>query len=459
MSDLVNLTTIKFYVTKYRELVPAIDAMNKLFALLLFISFTANSQCKVWKWPDNKSMAQEKVALLQDAVVGKNFSQARAPLHWLLVNAPALHSSIYIHGVTVYEGMIETAASPDLRQLYLDSVLTLYDIRATVCDDQKNSSNRKALALFRYAINDSKPDAILNLMDEAFRICKNDIIDATLVPYMETIVVCQQRGNKMSQAEILSRYEALSLVLDHKLRQSSNDPSRKARLVTYQQQIDQLSYKVIDITCDYIQSTLKPKFLHDPQDPGLAKLLLSKLLQAKCPVDQVWLMAAEVICKNEPDFGLAKTIGIEYYAKDEIEKARNYFALSLTLAPTRADSSDVYVLKGSLWAKSKDLSQARDAFREALRLQPTRTDALIKIGDLYYNSSESCSRKVHEADDRLIYLIAYDYYAKAGDLAKMESAQKVFPSVEEIFLLNYHVGQRMKVGCWINEFTILRTRD
>lgn len=433
--------------------------MSKWFVIYFFISSAAYSQCKVWKWPTNKSKAEEKVALLQDAANNKNFAQGRAALQWLLNNAPALHNSIYIYGATVYEGMIETAVSPDVRQLYIDSLLTLYDLRYKACGDQKNIINRKALALFRYTINGSNPDAILPLMDDAFRVCQYDILDATLVPYMETIVVCRNRGQAISQEDLLSRYAILSKIIDRKLKESANDASRQTKLLTYQQQIDQLLLKVIDVTCSFIQSTWKPKFLRDPQNLVLAKLILSNSLKAKCPVDTLWLAAAEVICKQEPDFGLAKTIGIEYYSRDDIEKAQGYLMLSLSLAPTRLDSSAIYVLKGSLLAKSGASRMARDAFKEALRIHPDQKDALTKIGDLYYNSFESCSMKINVADDRMVYLIAYDYYAKAGDRMKMELAHQSFPSREEIFLLNYHAGQRMKVGCWINEFTILRTRD
>jgi hypothetical protein len=41
----------------------------------------------------------------------------------------------------------------------------------------------------------------------------------------------------------------------------------------------------------------------------------------------------------------------------------------------------------------------------------------------------------------------------------MANAKSSFPSMEEIFELDYKRGDKVKVGCWINEETIIRTRN
>ena len=58
-----------------------------------------------------------------------------------------------------------------------------------------------------------------------------------------------------------------------------------------------------------------------------------------------------------------------------------------------------------------------------------------------------------------MFLIAYDYYAKAGDSKKMGIAKENFPSKEEIFTENIQAGSSATVNCWINESTTVRTRD
>ena len=41
----------------------------------------------------------------------------------------------------------------------------------------------------------------------------------------------------------------------------------------------------------------------------------------------------------------------------------------------------------------------------------------------------------------------------------MANAKASFPSMEEIFELDYKRGDKVKVACWINEETINRTRN
>src|SRR5690606_23938271 len=102
---------------------------------------------------------------------------------------------------------------------------------------------------------------------------------------------------------------------------------------------------------------------------------------------------------------------------------------------------------------------ARELYRQALGAQPGRKDAFEKIGDLYMGSFEECKEEDSMADDRRVFLIAYDYYQKAGEGRKMNAAKEQFPSKEELFLKNYQVGSSTRVGCWINESTTWRSRD
>jgi hypothetical protein len=97
-------------------------------------------------------------------------------------------------------------------------------------------------------------------------------------------------------------------------------------------------------------------------------------------------------------------------------------------------------------------------FRQSTAADPNNKDGFEKVGDLYMNSNE-CFKKVNVAEDRLIYIAAYDEYAKSGNQAKMAAARAQFPSKEDIFLLNWKSGEVKSTGCWVSESVTLRTRD
>ena len=187
------------------------------------------------------------------------------------------------------------------------------------------------------------------------------------------------------------------------------------------------------------------------------------MLQGKCTDDPLWLQAAETVHKDpngQKDCGLAKNLGIIYMSKDELEKAETFLKEAQGICTDGQDKAEVLLYLGTLASKKGNKSGARELYRQAASANATvAKEAYEKIGDLYYNSASECSKKVNQADDRLVFLLAADYYQRAGNGKKVAQAKDAFPSKEDIFLVNYQPGDSKKVECWINETTTIRTRD
>jgi tetratricopeptide (TPR) repeat protein len=315
------------------------------------------------------------------------------------------------------------------------------------------------MASYRYNINGPNPGQVLQLMDEAFRLNGGKILDGTLVPFMQATALAKVKEKTLTQDDVLARYDLLMSILDEKIKTASSDKKKVDKLNEYREEIDKLLLKVVKVDCNFIHENLAPKYKRNPSDLSIAKKIFAYMLNADCPKDSLWLATGESVFLSEQDFGLAKHLGLQYMLSDDRVKARTYLDASLKLAPTASDSADIYVYRGSLLLRENDRLAARTDFKQAYRTDPKHVDAFEKIGDLYYNSFKECAQQKSVADDRLTYLIAYDYYERSGNRDKMEMARKLFPSKEEIFLMNYHAGDSKQVGCWINEATVLRTRD
>ncbi len=437
--------------------------MKFVTQLLVYISILiashAQGQCKEWIWPRDSAKAREELVLFQDAVNNKQFRQASSHLRWLLVNSPNLNVSIYIMGAETYDGLAAKEKNPSKKKTLVDSLLLIYDLRMQHCNDKANVITRKALASYKHNINGTEQDKLLTLMDEAIELNGESIQDGVLLPYMETILMSHAKVKKLLQEEILKRYEKLVDIIEAKIKSGKGDDKRQAKLKEYKSRIDDLLLKMIKVDCNFVHSNLAPKFNQNPQDIVLAKRIFGYLLNGKCDRDSLWFKAGEVLYQNEKDYGLAKNLALQFLVSKKYSEASHYLKEALQLSPSGRDSSEIYVYQGSLHAKDGDKPNARLCFRNALRSDPGNKDALSSIGDLYYSSFEDCAKKVSMADDRLVYLVAYDYYLKAGNKTKMALAKKAFPSREEIFLVNYKSGEAIQVGCWIEESTIIRTRD
>ncbi|NJN41272.1 MAG: tetratricopeptide repeat protein [Flammeovirgaceae bacterium] len=160
----------------------------------------------------------------------------------------------------------------------------------------------------------------------------------------------------------------------------------------------------------------------------------------------------------EQDYGLAKNLALKYLSADNYDKAIPLFKEAVELAKTPSEKSEMLIYLGSIEAKRGTKSGAREIFRQAAAADPSNKEPYEKIGDLYMNSVADCSKQKSLAEDRLVYIAAYDMYLRAGNNAKMAQAKSQFPSTTEIFEQDWKEGDSKRIDCWVGETVSLKTR-
>jgi tetratricopeptide (TPR) repeat protein len=438
---------------------------RKMFSIVLlwaaaFAGNEAFAQCK--EWPADKAKAEESIAIYGDALKQGHYRGATAALQWLFTNAPKVSTKIYIDGAEVYDKLAEKETDPAKKKVLVDSLLWTFDQRIKNCGDEINVLNRKVYASYRYNIKDKdKVAELLTSYDKVYEISGNNVSDVNLVAYMNTILANFVMLKNVPDDQILSRYDKIQNVIDTKIKDATQKGKTAdvEKLKGYKSTIDDLLIKMVKVDCDFVKKNLEPKFKQNPGDVALAKKIFGFMLQGKCTDDPLWLEAGEAVNKVEQDFGIAKNIGLKYLSAGNEEKAEQFLKEATQLAKTPEDKSEALIGLGAIEAKKGNKSGARDLFRQAAAANPGNKEAYEKIGDLYSNSFNDCSKKKSMAEDRLIYIAAYEMYQKAGDAQKMANAKAQFPSTAEIFELNWKEGEAKQIsGCWINESVILKTR-
>jgi tetratricopeptide (TPR) repeat protein len=431
--------------------------------LLIFSSGIAYSQCTEIVWPESgemKAKAEESKVLYEDAIKTGQIAElkrALTPYNWMLTNVPNHHISLYIQGIDLFDKLATLEKTPAKRKGYIDSLMLVYDLRVKNCGDEANVINRKALSFVKFNANE-KPVETLQILDKALELNGNNILESTIVPYMHVVRLNYLNIKKMSDEEVIQRYDKLVAVVDAKIQKAQSEGKPVDKLQKIKGDLEELLIQTVKIDCNFVRKNYGPKFQQNPKDIDLAKKIFTFMLKDKCTDDPLWLQAAEAVHAVETNCGLAKNLGIIYLAKENYEKAEKFLKESQGICEG-TDKADVLFYLASLEAR-RNKSTARDMFRQVLSLDNSRAkDVNEKIGDLYLSSFETCKKLVSKVEDRLVFLIAYDYYAKAGDTRKMAMAKDNFPSKEEIFTENITAGSTATVKCWINENTTIRTRD
>lgn len=430
-------------------------------AFVFLASVSALSQCKEVKWPENRAKAEESVAIYSDALKQGNYRGATAGLQWMLANAPQWQTKLYIDGTEIYNKLATDEKDPAKKQVLVDSLMMLYDMRITNCGDEINVLNRKAIyALSFNGQNKAKTAEVLALYDKVFELSGNNVQDNNLVAYMQAIQLNAALLKNLGDDDILKRYDKISEIIDVKIKKAmaENKQDVVERLRKSKSTIDDILIKLVKVDCDFVRKNLAPKFKQNPNDIVLAKKIFQFMFNGGCIEDPLWLQSAEVIHKESPDYGLAKNMGLIYAKNGNMEKAEALINESISLATTPTQKAESHILQGDFLSQKGNKSAARESYRKAISADPAGKEGYEKIGDLYMGSFKDCSKQVSMAEDRLIYIAAYEMYAKAGNQQKMAQARGQFPSVTELFEQNWKEGETKSISCWVGETVVLRTR-
>lgn len=426
---------------------------------------SAFAQCK-GGWPEHKKTAEEKVAVFSDAVkqgpAAFDDLKVRGAIQWMIANAPKWNTKLYVDAATIYDGLATKETDPAKKKMFIDSLMIIYDLRLQNCGDEVNVLNRKAGANVKHNINNKeKAPELLAMFDKVYEISGNNVNDNLLEAYISVVYVnFLINKTAMTEEQILTRYDKLNGVIEAKILKAQSE-AKTADVEKYkkiQSNVDEKLIKMVPVDCKFVKAKLEPKFKANPKDVTLAKKIFKFMLEDNCADDPLWLEAAMAIHEVEKDCGLAKNLGKRLIATD-LAKAEEFFKEAQNLCTGAEDKSEIMILLGAVEAKKNNPRAARDLFRQALAANPNNKDAYEKIGDLYMNAGDACTLRKSKAEDRLIYIAAYEMYVKSGNQTKIGHARAQMPSVTELFELDWKDGEKKTIShCWVGETVTLRTR-
>ena len=429
-----------------------------IVALMLMLGITAQSfsQCKDWIWPEDgdfKTKVEEKYAMHNDLVKMEDYSKARVPLKWLLENWPQLQSAIYINGEKIYKSLADEATD-STKSVFVDSLMTIYDLRIKQCGMDASILNRKAIYYFMYNFKDrEKLPTILEYFDAAFEEAPLEMMDANYKYYMQAIQLNKVYLKELTDDEVLDRYFKIQGALNTKIENGGNI----SEIAKLKKDVTGILAKTLRFDCEKILTVFTPMFESKP-DPEIAELVFGLMLATEgCTNEPLMLEAGKVLTETKPDFGVFKFLASKSKAQDDNQGAEKYFNLALQYAPSREDSADMEIALGHLDREANNYPSARTHYRSAANLG--NNGAYSFIGAMYMNSFKQCAGQANIVKDRAVYLAAYKMYQLAGDNQGMASAKSNFPSVGEVFEQNMEKGQTIQVGCWIGESVTISTRD
>lgn len=435
--------------------------MKKILFLLLSISTlqTAFAQAPQLKLPTDPTLqaeAKRRFAISVDAMASDKYREAAGALHWLMKNAPDLYDGLYINGYKAYEELAEAEKDEAKQNVLLDSMFLSFDLKEKYFELTDLEINNKAYRYYKYwKSNKAKMGDAIAAYEKAY-MKPSEVINNNLVSYMDIVRRAKAYGVNIPSDKVFDVYTQVMEAIDMKEQQGEDAD----RLEKYRDAVNSLLTMTMgdELNCDFINNNLAPKLDQSP-DVKVAKKVFGLLLNQQCSDSPYFLKAAEIIQANEPTEGIAKVIAQRAAVAEEYDKAVKYYNEGISMSQDPEKKADLLLDLTSVYIRMGNKPEARKTALQAAEIhQPSEKQALTLVANMYMNSWDDCSKKVSQIDDRSIYMAAYDLYQKAGNTEGMAQAKAQFPTVSDVFTANKKEGDPIRVGCWINVSTTIKTR-
>ena len=410
-----------------------------------------------WNFPEDPEMnskAKELNAAYNDYMNSEDFLKAKGPLVWLIKNTPDLNEALYINGVTIYEGAAEQATDEAEISVYQDSVLTIYDLRKAIYDNEDQWIANKAYYAYKYYKGDKEKISIAtDLFERTIEIHGKLDPSQLNAAYFDAIYRNFMYNKAYTPEEVIEKYEFISGKLDE-------DDAAGINTATSRSTLDQLLNAMKIINCEFIESNMGPKLAADPTNLKLAKQIFQYSIKEKCTSSDIFLKALETIDNDNPTFTTSQVRGMRYMQSQDYAKAGELFEKALTLASTDVERAEIHWDMAKVNANLGSKGQARSSALKAAELnEELKSEAYSFVGGLIMSSSNICKGGQSRVKDYSIFIAAYNAYAVAGDSQGMANSKARFPSKEELFTEGFQVGQKINTGCWVGQTVTLSTRD
>lgn len=384
-------------------------------------------------------------------------NDAFKPWQEVLKTCPGARLGTYVDGVKMLNYYIKKETDKAKKEAYIDSLMSLYDMRIKYFDKEGFVLGRKGVSLYSMRITDY--EKAYDILKRSVELEGNKSYPDVLVFFMRATKKMIDEG-KASEDIIFDNYDLSSKIIEYNLEANKGDERKLSNWENVRGNIDLIFEPFA--TCEAIIKIYTPKFAENPEDIKMLQKLTKLLDRKKCTEDQLYFDATVKLYELEPSSESAYLIGKMLMKNQEYAEAIDYLKEGENLESSD-DRADCFLYIAECYRTLKNYSSARSYALKSASERPTDGNPYIMIGDMYASSSSSCGN--NELEKKSVYWVAVDKYYIAkqvdpeiADVAndRIRSYSIYFPPKEDIFFHNLNEGDEYLVECWINEKTTIR---
>lgn len=436
--------------------------ITKFILGLAFVSIVSSvaaqdfSDPQYAKWGDSPEQRRENIlaaTFLKEEIANRNYGQAAKYLQQLLERCPGASENTYANGIRLYKLKINRARSLAEKNVYVDSLLFLYDVRLEHFGMHPKRGkayilDRKARERLTYREGDREGIRKDFELAIAAQVEANGTADPELVAiYFKNL--CDDYSNDLVDAmTIVNAYDANSKYFEN----------IDASQADFKNQFE-TSFGVSGAaSCENLQKIFEPKIAAAPSDETLLSHVFQLMTKANCESD-FYISVAELYYGINPQSSVAMLLAQIFQNKKEFAKANRYLREALAKETIAEEREKLLARIGILEMTTNNYAEAVKLFNESLNVDEGDDDglALYFLAQCYVAGSKDCSSQLAKHS---IYWLAYDLVQRAIPLLEVTDAavaanaknlaasyRSVFPTAEECFFAELKEGATYTINC------------
>jgi tetratricopeptide (TPR) repeat protein len=389
--------------------------------------------------------------------------------------APASNGRVkyqFDDGVMIYTNKYNNEEDPTKKQIFVDSVMSIYTKRMECFGEEAYTKGRMAFDYYYTFPGTKSEDEIYDMFKINFDVNGKKADYFVVNPFTKLLsdriiagTVSYEEGRKYARLiDQTVKYgqanckgvlcESWAIIADYA-------PARLESLEGIDGFYD----------CDYYADKYYSRFEEDPTNCDMINLVGRRLKRGGCAIDDPRLVkvtnAYNTNCKVETvSAGLSPA-----FAEYNEGRYREAIVLFQKYIDEQSDPAKKFkytmVIGKIYYGELRDFPKSRKAALEAAKIDPTSGEPYMLIGKLYASSGPLCGSG-RGWNSQVVTWPAIDMFTKAKNLDSEVAAEankfikqyrQYMPTKGEIFQRRLKVGDTFKVPCWIQRTTTIRSVD
>lgn len=431
------------------------------------------SPCPKFSEAPNPDAITDDYVIYRNLIKTKEYDLAMPRWRRVYAVAPAAdgkRNTVYLDGVVFYNELIKQY--PDRQAAYADTIQLLYaQARECYPSDGFTAAMQGFDAYYTYP-GSASPEEIYELFKES-ALKDGENLQYFIINPMSALLVEMHDTSYIDDAEAKQMTDLLLARLKKGLAECQGADCEAWQVIQdyAPNRLEYFESVKGFYDCQHFVNKYVPDFEANPTDCDVIQTILLRLRWAECSTDHPAYKEAEAAYNANCRQAVATSAGPAREGYDCLQN--NNYRCAIEKFEQAAEETDDADRKGRYYltvakiyfSHLKNFSQARAAARKAAAAKPNWGEPYLLIGRLYASSGPLCGPG-RGFDSQIVVWPAIDMWnrAKSVDPAAAAEANKMIaqytqymPNREDVFQRNLNVGDPFRVGCWIQETTIIRT--